>query len=552
MLGNCLNRSFSLKAMSMTKTKMTVLMSAFLVVSLFTSSCTTYFQSSDTDRSIAGVVNPPLSGEQLFTIKSSTNTHQGQNYTKDLKSGFHYQGVEFEFVEDPKMASEDAYKIMPTVENQSYKVKIFHSAGAKIDQDASAELARFIDQFMERKFISQFSIFELYFNAKANDFVTLQVVAKLRAASLTATTDSDFSEGDFFTRASDKIAYWKDINEKFDHEERIYNKKVKVEETARKAVMDALDKAADDGQFRNLVAQNDRKGAAKLLRSYLPWEQMPPFEKLFWETHLSIMAEPLPFEDRILIYRGIDDDIIQVAQEGGKELSREEAIKEQKMFLMSTMMTKNQGTWNRRLRSLTAMYEKFMGTDYSDSSEFTRASRVTTMFVKHSKEPKGSPFLSYTPKFSVASGFGSKRNTAYFIDPRMMYFNYASKFASEIEFLLPVMSFPDDLAAVYDRELHPGVGNVEKFMKEKAIEKLDKELGQGKGAITFDRIELNSTKFFKPVMAGKIGAVQPPKPDGKFIGFFKKLFGMSTPKVAEAIDEKSDMPCLDLIQLFWK
>lgn len=538
-----LNRSFSLKV---------VLMSALLTLTLFTSSCTSYYQGPDTDRAIAAEVNPPLNGDQLFTIKSTSNIHKGQNYPKDLKSNLGYQGVDFEFIEDPKMASEDAYKVVPTIENQNYKIKVFHSVGAKFDQDASAELARFVDQFMERKMISQFSIFELYFNAKTNDFPTLQVVAKIREAALDSTALYSFNEGDFSNRLEEKKAYWKNINEKFNSEERVYNKKVKVEDTARRAVMDALDKASEDGQFRNLVAKNDRKGAAKLLRSYLPWEQMPPFEKLFWETHLSVMADPLPFEDRVLIFRGIDDDIVQVAQGAGLELSREEAIKEQKMFLMSTMMTKNQGTWNRRLRSLTAMYEKFMGTDNNNSSEFTRGARITTMFVKHSKEPKGSPFLSYTPKFSVANSFGKKRNTAYFIDPRIMYFNYASKYAGEIEFLLPVMSFPDELAAVWDQEIFPDATDIEKFMKEKAIEKLDRELGTGKGAKAYERIELNSNKFFRPVMGGKVGAVQVVKPDSKFVAFFKNLFGMSTPKAAAVIDEKSDMPCLDLIQLFWK
>nr|BDT28892.1 hypothetical protein BHI3_23580 [Bacteriovorax sp. HI3] len=528
-------------------------MSFLLILAFFVSSCTTYFPGTQADRYIANEVNPPLNADQLFTIKSTTQTKNGEDFIKYLPNSLQYQGIKFEVIEDPKMPSSEAYKIVPVVEDQSYKVKIFHSAQARIDQDAVTELKALMNQMMGTKFISQFSLFELYYNGKVQDFQSLQVMAKLRKAAI---TEAGYGvDNDFLQRAQERAEYWKNINEKFDSEERIYNKKVKAQDTARRAVMDALDKASDDQQFRALVAKNDRKGAADLLRKYLPWEQMPPFEKLFWENHLAIMVDPLPYEDRVLIYRGINDDIVQVAEVGGKELARTEAIKEQKIFLMSTMMTKNQGTWNRRLRSLTAMYEKFMGTDNNGSSEYTRAARVTTMFVKHSKEPKGSPFLSYTPKFSVANSFGNKRNTAYFIDPRMMYFNYASKYATEIEFLLPVMSFPDDLAAVWDSELHPeGAGNVEKFLKEKAIEKLNHELGAGKGATTFDRIVLNSNKFFKPVLGGTTGAVATaaPKPDGKFVGFFKKLFGMPTAKAAEEITEKSDMACLDLIQLFWK
>ncbi|TDP55735.1 hypothetical protein C8D79_0792 [Bacteriovorax stolpii] len=526
-------------------------MSFLLILAFFVSSCTTYFPGTQADRSIANDVNPPLNADQLFTIKSTTQTKNGQDFVKAIKGSFGYQGVEVNFIEDAKMASSDAYKIVPTVEGQAYKLQIFYSAQAKIDQDAANELKAVMEQIMNKKFISQFSVFELYYNAKVQDFQTLQVMAKIRQAALVE--DLYGVDADYKMRSQERAEYWKQINEKFDSVERVYNKQVKAQDTARRAVMDALDKASDDQQFRALIARNDRKGATELLRKYLPWEQMPPFEKMFWENHLSIMADPLPYEDRVLVYRGINDDIVQVAEVGGKELARAEAIKDQKIFLMSTMMTKNQGTWNRRLRSLTAMYEKFMGTDNNGSSEYTRSTRITTMFVKHSKEPKGSPYLSYTPKFSVASSFGNKRNTAYFIDPRMMYFNYASKYAHEIEFLLPIMSFPDDLAAVWDMELHPeGNGNVEKFLKQKAIEKLDHELGAGKGAATFDRIVLNSEKYFKPVLGGKTGAVVAPKPDGKFIAFFKNLFGMPTKKAAEVITEKSDMACLDLIQLFWK
>ena len=530
---------------------MKALMSLLLVASLFSLSCSTNHQSSTTERSIANEVVAPLSADELLTFKSSTHIMKGVDLIKKIKENLDAEGVDFEFIKDEKMSTESAYRIVPSVEAQSYKFKIYYSAVGANDLNASAELIHFFNQMFTIKMVSPYAAFELLYNVRAGDFISLQVLAKLRAAAFETIPYDTIGGPDYEAAKPEKLKYWNTINEKFETVERVYNKKIKILENERKEVMDALDKAADDQQFRNLVAKNDRKGAAALLRKYLPWEHMPPFEKLFWENHLAVIADPLPFEDRVFIYRGIDDDIIQVAQEGGKELSREEAIKEQKMFLMSTMMTKNQGTWNRRLRSLTAMYEKFMGTDNAGSSDYTKAVRITNMFTKHSREPKGSPFLSYTPNFSIANSFGSKRNTAYFIDPRIMYFNYASRYAGEIEFLLPIMSFPDDLAAVYDSQIHQGVG-AEAFMKKLAIEKLDRELGSGKGATAFARIELNSKKFFKPVMGGKVGAVVAAKPDGKIMAFFKNLFGMPTKKAAEVIDEKSDMACLDLIQTFWK
>ncbi|MBY0414983.1 MAG: hypothetical protein K2Q18_12505 [Bdellovibrionales bacterium] len=540
--------------------KRSLLLSVCLFVTLAVSSCANFLSQDSnlpgTDREISAVATSPLNLDELMAIKTTTRTKSNKKMVDAVKESIRWEGVTLEYVPDPKMSNDIAYKIVPTIEDQAYRIKIFHSVNAVSDAGAAQELSHFLTN-LNTTFSSPFAIFELYYNAKSDDFLSMQALAKLRSKSFNtgiyASIDPTFSESTL-----EDAAFWKETVEKFELQERIYNKQIKPLTESRKAVMDALDKAVDDEQFRTLVAKNDRKGAAALLKKYLPWEEMPPFEKLFWENHLKIMVDPLPYEDRVLIYRGIDDDIVQVAVEGGKELSRQEAMQEQKMFLMSTMMTKNQGTWNRRLRSLTAMYEKYMGTDKAGSSEFTKTTRITNMFFKHSQDPKGSPFLSYSPKFDVASRFGQKRNTAYFLDPRMLYFNYASTYGNEIEFLLPIVSFPDDLAGVWDVELHlEGAGKVEEFLQKRAIEKLEKYGANGKGEEVFKRIKSNSDKYFKPVMSntyGKAGAVKAKVvvPDGKIVSFFKKLLGIPTKKAADIIDEKSDMACSDLIQIFWK
>jgi hypothetical protein len=541
---------------------MKLLIPLSLILTLFVSSCTSYHQNS-WERNIANEIEAPLDAEKLFTIASSSNigqtdlTHHASNTISSFAgNGYAGGSTAIKFIDDPKMASDEAFRIIPSVENQQLVITIKRSMSAKFDTDATAELIKFMNLTMIGKFTNHYSVFELYYNAVEGDFKSLMSVAKLR--NIAATTDGNNTQLYGYNSmppgtglSEEKQNYWSKIITQFESQERKYNKLKKVQTNERKAVMDVLDKVSDDQQFRNLVAKNDRKGAAKLLRSYLPWEEMPPFEKQFWETHLKVMADPLPMQKRILIYRGIDDDVVQKAQLAGKVLTEEEAIKDQQIFLMSTMMTKNQGTWNRRLRSLTAMYEKFMGTDAAGSSEFVSTTRITNMFKKHSQEPKGSPFLSYTPSINVARQFGYKKTTAYFLDPRLLYFNYASGYKNEIEFLLPVASFPDDLAAVYSVEVHGQNANYAEVLKNSAVEKLERELGKGKGQAAYNEIIKRSDEYFKPVMQ-KNGVVAQMPMDGNTVGLLKKVIGKSSKEAAQALDGNQNLHCMDLIQLFWK
>ncbi len=498
------------------------------------------------DRYIASDIDLPVGLDELLSIKSTGVIHD-KDFTQIYSAFLETRGVKLEFIEDPQMPKTEAYKIIPLVENQTYKLRIMHSLSAKGDAPANLELVGLMMKYADGLVPSQYSIFELYYNAQMKDFQSFQVMAKFRKATL-----DDILKSPLAPHLSESIKKWDEVNSILEGQERLFNKKVKAQENARKIIIDALDNVPDDQQLRTLVARNDRKGASELIRKYLPWEKMPPFEKLFWENYLAVMADPLPYDKRVFIYRGLKDDVIYTAEKDGKKLGKTEAIKEQQVFAMAPLMSKNQGPWNRRLRSLVSMYDKYIATSYQGSNSLTRGARISTMFFNHSREPKGSPFLSLTPHFSIAKNFGATRTAAYFIDPRLLSFNYASNFYNEAEFLLPLVTFPDELAAIWDAELHPA--ETEVFLKEHSALKLKEMYGENQGKIIHDSIIENSRKFFSPVMdrTEVYGAVVAKGAEEKAPNLFKKILGMTTDQASTKINAESDMPCTDLIQLFWK
>jgi hypothetical protein len=531
-----------------------------LLLSVGLYSCSSYLLSSNKDsvntRNPAEETNFPVSADELFTFKATSNITTEDNVKKKLVeniNGYFLDGFKADFIVDPNLDSSIAFKLKPIIKNQKFALQVIHSPQGISDEGAANELIKFLKQLIypkddSSKVVSKYAIFEIFYNINNNDFSSLHTLAKLRAMS------------------DKENPYWIEVLGKFSSAERPYNKKVKSLEATRKSRMDIMDKLPESKQFRSLVAKNDRNAVAELIRAYLPWEQMPPFERQFWNNYLNVMIAPLPIEERILIYRGVDDDIIQLAQDGDRILSKEEALKTQKNFLMSTILTKNQGSWNRRLRSLTSMYEKYIANNATDpkdnskaSSEFTKSSRISTMFFKHSQEPSGSPFLSYTPKIETAQKFGETRLTAYLIDPRMLHFNYASTFSGEVEFLLPLITFPDDLVALWQANPNEDSSrsfNLEaqkKIFDELAIEKLNREYGNMKGEEVLTKIKKNSEIFYSSVIDMKYASLQKVVDTEVPPNVFKATLGQPTHKVSQEITKKdSNIKCMDIIQMFWK
>lgn len=476
-----------------------------------------------------------------------------QDYLKSQEIKISELNFKIELVESHGLADNIAYKINLDVDAKTSEMiyKIQHAPGIFNDPIASFTMLDFITRLVfSEELQTPFTTFELYHNAKAGDPIALDSFLKIRNLPNTHFNENDKNvfETPAFLESRKNI---ENLRTKLAKEIKTLKSERNVEKINRKKALDALDKAPEGKQFRTLVAKGDRVGAADILRQYLPWEEMAPFEKQFWETHLEVMANPVPLEERVMIYRGVDGDYVHRAYAGAKALTEKEAIEQNKAFFMSTLVVKNQGSWNRRLRSLESMNNKFIAM-VGESNEYSSVARITTMFGKHSANPNGSPFLSFTPKFSVAEDFGGTRVSAYLMDPRLLNFNYTSFFEAEIEYLVPLTTFPDELVGIVEEKNLDAPDSPyiprNKILDEKLEKLILKNYGSERQQEVLSKIKKNSFDFFKNEYHDMHD------PAIKSIGksnklFYKKFLTKQDPKIV--LSPEGDLNCKDLIELFW-
>lgn len=492
--------------------------------------------------------------EAAFSIPKG-NLKTQESYEKVVRSYLDSHNIRvselnfsIDLIESKSLGANVAYRIDLDIEPKTSTMvyKIYHAPEIFHDPTASFHMLDYLDHLiLPKELQSPFATFELYHNAKAGDPIALDSFLKIRNMPNEHFNENDknvFETPDYLKNRKD-IA---NLRTQLAKEIKSFKAGRNLEKLNRKKGLDALDKAPEGMQFRTLVAKGDRAGAANILKQYLPWEEMAPFEKQFWETHLEVMINPVPLEERVMIYRGVDGDYVHRAYVGAKELTEKQAIDQNKAFFMSTLVVKNQGSWNRRLRSLEAMNNKFIAT-VEESNEYSSVARMTTMFGKHSASPNGSPFLSFTPDFSVAENFGNERVSAYLMDPRLLNFNYTSLFEEEIEFLVPLTTFPDELIGIVEG------GNLSYAQKSKALDdKLEtlilKTYGSERQQEVLSKIKKNSFDFFK------VEYFEMHDPKTKSIGksnklFYKNFLTKDDPKLA--LSPEGDLTCKDLIELFW-
>jgi len=226
-------------------------------------------------------------------------------------------------------------------------------------------------------------------------------------------------------------------------------------------------------KLNHLIARNDRQGVRKLLEEYLPWPLMEPSEQKAWRQWLEAIEHP-DLANRELLFRGLDGDTILRNAEG-------------RPYLMSTVLTKNQGNYTRRLRSLTTMREK-IGTNNIDFklvpqvTEYKGNVTLSTMMLNHMKEPISSPFLSASNNH-VAARFGASKRAALLIDKKRILLNsQGSLAAEEFERLIPLIIFPDEilhLEEVNFEQLNPeNFGEMYPIKDERFLLQVEEKLGR--------------------------------------------------------------------------
>ena len=235
----------------------------------------------------------------------------------------------------------------------------------------------------------------------------------------------------------------------------------------QKKRLDAFE-ASTEPKLNELVARNDRVGVRKLLEAYLPWPLMEPAEKAAWREWLNAIENPDPSRLKV-VFRGLSDDRLMHTPEG-------------KPFLFSTLLTRNQGSYTRRLRSLETMRERL----HQQASPFVGGIRqvlLMKLFAAHAMSPQGSPFLSFSG-LEVALNFaqprsgprGQVRVGAFRIDERRLVGNPGG-WNGEAEVLAPLLVFPDEVVDLIDGPLEEP-GATQPLVRNRFRQALEKVLGR--------------------------------------------------------------------------
>lgn len=331
-----------------------------------------------------------------------------------------------------------------------------------------------------KAFVHPFHWAEVVANAQAGSIQASEKIARLEVEAAHASDDalSYYAKQGLFKE--EKATIEKYLQARQAHAEELYAgvaKEARADTKAKNAAWERAKKVFDkleaqSTKLNDLVAKNDRKGARKLVEQYLPWDLMEPSEKKAWTEWLEAMESPDAKKSKI-VFRGMYDDMVMKNAKG-------------EVYLMSTVLTKNQGSYTRRLRSLATMREKFGMEALRDADSVYNLGKnpgsISVMMANHAIEAKGSPFLS-TASYDVATKFGPRKLGTFQIDERRLILNALSpdRYLYQHEMLTPLFIFPDEVVHYHDYANNPvaGVGPKQPELRKKHyIAELEKKLGR--------------------------------------------------------------------------
>lgn len=335
-----------------------------------------------------------------------------------------------------------------------------------------------------KAFVHPFHWAEVVANSRAGSLNATEKLARLELEAANASGDAIkyYKKAGLFSGKTDAVVIDKYLETRAAHAEELYidvTKKAKAQSKEKSAAWERAKKVfekleKESIKLNDLVAKGDRKGVRKLVETYLPWDLMEPSEAKAWKQWLDAIEKP-NMKNAKIVFRGMYDDMVFRTADDTP-------------YLMSTVLTKNQGNYTRRLRSLGTMREKFGMEALRDADSIYNLGRtknpgsISVMMANHAIEAKGSPFLS-TASYEVATKFGPRQLGAFAIDERRLILNAMSpdKYLYQHEMLTPLFIFPDEVVHFHDYARNPveGVGpRSPEVRKKHFIGELEKKLGR--------------------------------------------------------------------------
>lgn len=483
-----------------------ILIQFILAIVVFNYSSTITY--NDPQRTIASTISIVSSNEidELLTFKS-LGTKSEENLIKNLKekhqhNGFQGLGISFVSADDA-LEKNVTYRIIPRMNAGVYSIEIFYSQKALHDYYSFIEINHFLNSLTKHHYQTRFHFFELYFNAKKNHGVSIHNLAKIRRMAFFYRKTESLNRNSLIEENKRDDIYWKNKIDKYALIEKAQKSKSIIEKNKRLELLKPLDDKKIQIQLQQLAAKNDRKGVADLLQKLLPWEIMSPFEKSFYQNHLSYIRKPLPLEKRIFLYRGSDSNTFFPDATTPSNLTDEELAKNEKVFLTSHFLDYKE----LKLKHFNNLHKtSFMVDPFNQySNQFQRSTAITSYFFQHSESSFTSPFLSLTSDFSIATNFGRRKITVLAVDPRSVYYNYSTRHRDEIEFLMPFLSFPDEVVAVHRYDYvdfmtknSPGGGRkLLNLLEEKYKNELSKKMNPYQAQDLINKIKKNTINELK-------------------------------------------------------